>query len=99
VAGRGRSCFTISLITSHLGIKPERGGKPPKESRTGVSVAARMGVLAQEVARLLRLVQLKVFRVKKAIEVMIMYKNRLRRAIGGANWRMRAIHPRWAMEE
>ena len=85
VAGRGRSCFTISLITSHLGINPERGGRPPRESRTGVNVAARMGVLAQEVARLFRLVQLKAFRVKKAIEVMVMYNDRLRRAIGGAN--------------
>ena len=85
MAGRGRFCFTISLITSHLGIKPESGGRPPRERRTGVNVAARMGVLAQEVARLFRLVQLKAFRVKNAMEVIVIYNVRFRRAIGGAN--------------
>lgn len=75
----------ISVITNHLGIKPVRGGRPPRERRTGVRMAVRVGDLIHEVARLFRLVQFKVLRVKNVIEVIAMYRRRVRRAMGGAN--------------
>lgn len=99
MAGPARSCLTISKMTSHFGMNPERGGRPPRERSSGVNMVAMEGDLVQEVARPFRLVQLKSFRVKKATEVMKMYKKRFRRAKEGANWVTKIIQPKWAIEE
>ena len=94
MAGSWRSCLIISVITNHLGIKPERGGSPPRESRMGVRRAVRVGDLVQEVAKLFRLVQLRVFKARNVTEVITMYRARVRRAIEGANWTTRIIQPK-----
>lgn len=69
MAGSWSSCLVISLMISHLGINPERGGRPAKERRVGGRIVPRVGAFAQEVARLFRLVQLKIFSDENAIEV------------------------------
>jgi len=57
---------------SHLGAKPVRGGRPPRDSRTRVAMYAITGVWAQESARVLILVELAVLNVRKTEEVIIM---------------------------
>lgn len=99
MAGPARSCLTISKMTSHLGINPDRGGRPPRESNRGVNMVAIEGDFVQEVARSFRLVQLKSFKVKNATEVIATYKKRLRRAREGANCIIKTIQPKWAIDE
>jgi len=84
---------------SHLGPKPVRGGSPPRESRTGAINIEITGVFAQEVARVLRVVVLLIFRIRKVEAVMIIYVKRAMRVSGGLNGIISIIHPRWAMEE
>lgn len=61
-----------SCKISHLGIKPERGGRPPRDSNTRVVNAARVGDLVHEVARVLMVRELLVFSVRNAEDVMMM---------------------------
>lgn len=99
VADSGSPCFVSSWRISHLGIKPERGGRPPRESRTRVVSAARAGALVHEVARVLMVSELFVFSARNAEEVMIIYRRRLRSVREGANCKISTIHPKWAIEE
>lgn len=84
---------------SHLGIKPVRGGRPPKESRIKGVKAVRAGVLVQEVARVLMAVALLSLKARKVAEVIIMYVRSVRRVRVGENCSTRIIQPRWAIEE
>ena len=43
---------------SHFGANPVKGGRPPKERRARGIMAVRAGAFAQEVARVLMLVEL-----------------------------------------
>lgn len=61
-----------SCKISHLGIKPERGGRPPRDSSTRAVNAARVGDLVHEVARVLMVRELLVFSVRNAEDVMMM---------------------------
>lgn len=61
-----------SCKISHLGIKPERGGRPPRDSNTRAVSAARVGDLVHEVASVLMVRELLVFSVRNAEDVMIM---------------------------
>jgi hypothetical protein len=99
VADSGSSCFVSSCKISHFGIKPERGGRPPRDNNTRAVNAARVGDLVHEVARVLMVKELLVFNVRKAEDVMTIYRERLRSVREGANCRISTIHPRWAIEE
>lgn len=55
---------------SHLGIKPESGGRPPKDRRIRGVMAVRAGVLAQEVARELMFVDLLILNTMNVEKVM-----------------------------
>jgi len=99
VAVRGSPCFVSSCRISHLGMKPVKGGRPPKERRERGTRAVRTGALAQEVARVFMLVALLSLKVRNVAEVIAMYRRRERRVREGANWRIRIIHPRCAIEE
>lgn len=61
-----------SCKISHLGINPERGGRPPRDSNTRVVNVARVGDLVHEVARVLMVRELLVFSVRNAEDVMMM---------------------------
>jgi len=84
---------------SHLGAKPVRGGRPPRERRIRGASPARIGVFAQEVAKVLMLVELEVLNVRNVAEVIIIYVERARIVREGLNCRTRIIHPRWAIDE
>lgn len=71
MADSGSPCFVSSCRISHLGIKPERGGRPPRERRTRVVSAARVGAFVHEVARVLIVRELLVFSARNAEEVMM----------------------------
>lgn len=47
-----------------------RGGRPPRERRVIGSIAVSRGVFAHEAARVLIVVELLTFKVRKAAEVM-----------------------------
>lgn len=64
--------MTISNTTSHFGRKPDSGGRPPKERSKGANIVAIEGAFVHEVASVFRLVQLKLFKVKNATEVIKM---------------------------
>lgn len=49
MAGKWSPCFTISFRISHLGAKPARGGRPPRESNNREKRITSIGDLAQEV--------------------------------------------------
>lgn len=55
-----------------MGINPERGGRPPKESRTRGVIAVSAGVLAQEAANVFTVVAelvLKIINVEKVMGI------------------------------
>ena len=54
---------------SHLGAKPVRGGRPPRDRRIRGASAVRAGVLGQEVARVLICVELEVLNIRNTEEV------------------------------
>lgn len=82
-----------------MGINPDKGGSPPSESRIRGVIAVRAGVLAQEVARELTLVDLFILNTRKVESVIVIYRVRVRRVREGENCRTRIIQPRCAMEE
>lgn len=99
MAGSGSSCFVSSCKISHFGIKPERGGRPPRDNNTRAVNAARVGDLVHEVARVLIVRELLAFSARKVEDVMTIYMDRLRSVREGANCKINTIHPRWAIEE
>lgn len=76
VAVRESSCLVNSCKIIHLGKNPERGGRPPRESRANGKDAVKRGDLAQEVARVLIVVVLLVLRVRNAADVISRYSTR-----------------------
>lgn len=72
-------------MMSHLGIKPDNGGSPPSERRTKGATAARAGVLAQEVARPLTVVEVFILKMVNAEKVMARYMARVRKVRDGEN--------------
>lgn len=54
---------------SHLGAKPVRGGRPPRERRIRGARLVRAGTLVQEVASVLMLVELEALNVRKVEDV------------------------------
>lgn len=69
VAVRGSPCLVSSFRIIHLGIKPERGGRPPRERRTMGRREVITGALVQEVARAFRVRTLFMCSVRNAAEV------------------------------
>lgn len=88
-----------SCRISHFGIKPVSGGRPPNDSKIRGVREVSAGILAQEMARVLILVDLLSLNTRNVENVMTRYVRRARRVREGENCRMRIIHPRWAMEE
>lgn len=99
MADSGSPCFASSCKMSHFGIKPERGGRPPSDNSTRAVSAARVGDLVHEIARVLMVMELLVFSVRNAEDVMIIYRERLRSVSEGANCKISTIQPKWAIEE
>lgn len=99
VAVKGRCCLVSSCKISHLGIKPDSGGRPARERRANGTSAARIGALVHEVAKALMVITPLNFRVRNNEDVIVMYKTRERRARVGENLRIKTIQPRWATEE
>jgi len=54
---------------SHLGAKPVRGGRPPRDRRIRGARLVRAGTLVHEVARALMLVELEALNVRKVEDV------------------------------
>jgi len=84
VAGIKRSCFVSSWRISHLGIKPERGGRPPRESRVIRVIIARRGDLVVDEEMELIFKELKILNKKKVVSVIIIYSPRLSKVRFGA---------------
>lgn len=74
-----RSCLESSWRISHFGIKPERGGRPPRDSRTRGVRAVSAGAFVQEALSMLMLVELFNLNTRNVENVMVMYINRVRR--------------------
>lgn len=72
VARPERSCFVSSCRMSHLGKKPVRGGRPPRERSMRGARAMIMGVFVQEVERVLMEEASFVLNVRNSEVVMIM---------------------------
>lgn len=67
-----------------MGIKPVRGGRPPSDKRIKHVRAASAGVLVQVEASVMVLVELILFNVRKAADVITIYVASARRVILGA---------------
>lgn len=80
-------------------MKPVRGGSPPRERRIRGVMAVRAGALAHDVASILMVVALLSLNVRNIEKVITRYVRSARRVREGASWRIKTIHPRWAMEE
>lgn len=77
VAGIFRFCLVSSCKINHFGIKPERGGKPPRDRSVIRVIVERSGDLIAEIARELILVVLRSLKRRKVVRVIIIYKARL----------------------
>lgn len=73
MAVRARPCLVSSWRINHFGMKPESGGRPPRERRMRGVMAVRAGVLAHEVARVLMFVDLLILNTIKVEKVMTKY--------------------------
>lgn len=99
VAVSGSPCLVNSCRMSHFGMKPVKGGSPPRDSSSRGTRAVRTGTFDHEVAKELMVVALFSLKVRNVAEVIVIYKSRDKRVKEGANCITRIIHPRWAMEE
>lgn len=99
VAVVARSCLVSSCKINHFGINPVSGGSPPRDRRTRGVKDVRAGAFAQEVARVLMLVELLSLNTRNVENVMIKYVKSVRRVKEGENWMIRIIQPRCAMDE
>ena len=98
VARGAMFCASSSSRVSHFGMKPDRGGSPPSDSRVIIVRGARIGDGADVVRSWVVLVEEKIRDSIIGVEIR-MYIVRLRRASLLDLVMMVAIHPRWAMEE
>lgn len=99
VAIKARSCLVSSWRISHLGMKPVRGGRPPRERRIIGDMDVRVGALVHDVASILIVVVLFSLKVRNIERVIIRYVRSVSRVREGASCRTKIIQPRWAMEE
>jgi len=84
VAGINRPCFVSSWRISHLGIKPVRGGNPPRERRVIIIIIDSRGALVVDEEIELIFIELKILNKKKVVSVIIIYSIRLSRVRFGA---------------
>lgn len=84
VAGMNRLCFVNSCKISHLGIKPERGGNPPKERRVIRAITDSSGDLVDDEEMELIFIELKILNKRKVVSVIIIYRIRFSRVKLGA---------------
>lgn len=68
----GRCCLVSSCKISHFGMKPDIGGRPPRDRRSRGVMAVKRGAFAHAVAKAFTLVALLKFRVRKADDVITM---------------------------
>lgn len=66
-----RPCFVSSSRMSHLGMKPVRGGRPARDSRTRGTRGARAGTFDQEEVSMLIVVDLLMMKTIKAEKVIV----------------------------
>lgn len=85
MAGRARSCFVNSWRMSHFGMKPVRGGRPPSERSTRGVREVSTGVFAQEVARVLMLVEVFNLKTRNVAVVIVRYVINVRSVRDGEN--------------
>lgn len=86
-------------MISHFGMKPVRGGRPPRESRTRGVRAVSIGALDQDVAKALRLVALFSLNVKNVEKVITKYVISVRKLSAGENCSTMVSQPRCAIDE
>lgn len=70
VAVVASSCFVSSCRISHFGAKPVSGGRPPSDRSIRGERVVRIGVFAQEVARVLMFVALFILNTRNVENVM-----------------------------
>lgn len=99
MAVQGSSCLVSSCRISHFGIKPVKGGRPPRDNKIRGARHVIAGDLVQEMARVLMLVDLLSLNTRNVEEVIIKYVRRAKSVRVGENCKIRIIQPRWAMEE
>lgn len=92
-------CFESSRIIIHFGMKPVRGGKPPRESSIRGIMEVSAGVLVHDRVSELIFVELLSLNVRKVAAVIMKYVIRARNVREGENWRTKIIQPRWAIDE
>lgn len=92
-------CFESSRMIIHFGMKPVRGGRPPRESSIRGIIEVSVGVLAHDRVSELMFVELLSLNVRKVAAVIIKYVIRARNVRDGENCSTRVIQPRWAMDE
>lgn len=68
-----RPWLVSSWRMSHLGIKPVRGGRPPKERKIRGARDMRAGAFVQEAARVLIVVALLSLKTRNVEKVIIKY--------------------------
>lgn len=71
MAGMKRFCLVISWRISHLGMKPVRGGSPPRERRVNMNIIVSSGDLVEEMAIELIFVTLLVLSNRNSDDVII----------------------------
>lgn len=87
-------CFESSRMIIHLGIKPVRGGRPPRASNIRGIIEVSAGVLVHDSVRELMFVELLSLNVRKVAEVIIKYVIKARNVREGENWSTKIIQPR-----
>ena len=92
-------CASSSSRVSHFGMKPDRGGSPPSDSRVAMIKGASIGDVVHVVVKSwVVLVEEKISDSIMGVEI-VMYIMRLRRARLLDFVTIVAIHPKWAIEE
>lgn len=71
VAGIIKFCLVSSCKISHFGIKPDRGGRPPRERRVMRAIMESKGDFDEDEEIELILVELSVLNRRKVVEVII----------------------------
>lgn len=84
---------------SHLGAKPVKGGRPPKERRIRGISAVRAGLFVQVVASELMLRAFFVLKDRKRVVVIRRYVSKVISVSDGLNCEIKIIQPRWAIDE
>lgn len=94
VAVGARSCLVSSCKMNHLGMKPVRGGRPPRDKKIRGARAIRAGAFVQEAARVLMVVVLLSLKTRNVEKVMAMYVSSVSSVREGAICSTRIIQPK-----